>query len=174
MGEEHLDLLSELHRDVVLAGFGDSASDLTGIFVLLAGDLAGVGIWATLGFGWARLADFLQCAVAGEPEFAWRAASYIFENYGEYFWRRLPNIVLEDVGIANLKLVRLVLVLSSDGLLRAKCDGCIRVASLLIGHLGESIKDRFSDDLYDVLTRDSAVEDHRLRILDAVTPSECR
>jgi len=40
VGKEHLNLLSELHRNLVLFGFGQIPSDLTRIFVLLAGDLA--------------------------------------------------------------------------------------------------------------------------------------
>ncbi len=50
MGKEPLDLLSEFHRDVVLAGLGyfagdlasDLASDLAGLFMFFTGDLAGL------------------------------------------------------------------------------------------------------------------------------------
>lgn len=65
MREEHLDLLSELHRDVVLFGLGEVACNLPRIFVLLAGDLAGVRIWAAFGFGRTGLTDLFQGAVAG-------------------------------------------------------------------------------------------------------------
>lgn len=65
MGEEHLDLLTQFHRDVVLAGLGDVASDLPGAFAFFACDLARVGIRAALGFGWADLADLFQSAIAG-------------------------------------------------------------------------------------------------------------
>ena len=33
MRKEHLNLLSELHRDVVLAGLGNVSCDLAGVFV---------------------------------------------------------------------------------------------------------------------------------------------
>src|SRR6056297_269680 len=65
MREEHLDLFPELHRDVVLAGLRNVSGDLAGIFMLFAGDLARLGVGAAFGFGWARLADVLQCAVTG-------------------------------------------------------------------------------------------------------------
>ena len=52
MCEQHLDLLSELHRDFILAGLGDIAGDLAGIFVFFTGDLARVGVGAALVFGW--------------------------------------------------------------------------------------------------------------------------
>ena len=50
MGKQHFDLLPELHRDVVLAGFGDVARDLTGVFCFFATDLARIGVRAALGF----------------------------------------------------------------------------------------------------------------------------
>ncbi len=45
MGKEPLDLLSEFHRDVVLAGLGYFAgdlADLAGLFMFFTGDLAGL------------------------------------------------------------------------------------------------------------------------------------
>lgn len=65
MREEHLNLLSELHRDVVLFGLGEVACNLPGVFVLLAGDLASARIWAAFGFGRTGLTDLFQGAVAG-------------------------------------------------------------------------------------------------------------
>ena len=49
MGKQHLDLLSELHRDFVLLGLGDFAGDLAGIFELFTGDWAEVHVGAALG-----------------------------------------------------------------------------------------------------------------------------
>ncbi len=45
----HLNLLSELHRDFVLLGFGNVAGDLAGVFVFFAGYLARVCVGAALG-----------------------------------------------------------------------------------------------------------------------------
>ena len=50
VGEEHFHFLPELHRDVVLAGFGDVARDLAGVFMFFAGDLARVGVGAAFCF----------------------------------------------------------------------------------------------------------------------------
>ena len=63
MREEHLDLLPELHRDVVLAGLGDVTGNLAGVFMLFACDLTGIGSGAALGFGGAGLTDVLQGAI---------------------------------------------------------------------------------------------------------------
>jgi hypothetical protein len=65
MGKQHLDLLSELHRDVVLAGLRDVAGNLSGILVLLTGDLACVGPGAALGFGRTDLTDIFQRSISG-------------------------------------------------------------------------------------------------------------
>ncbi|WVX51185.1 hypothetical protein ROLI_042860 [Roseobacter fucihabitans] len=37
---------SQPHRDDVLFGFGNVLGDLTGVFMVLTGDFAGIGIWA--------------------------------------------------------------------------------------------------------------------------------
>ena len=64
MGEEHFDLLPELHCNLVFCGFGQIPSDLTRIFVLLAGDLARISVGAAFLLGRADLADFFQGAIA--------------------------------------------------------------------------------------------------------------
>ena len=48
MRKEHLDLLSQLHRDDVLLGLDDVPGDLPSIFMFLAGDLVGIRIRAAL------------------------------------------------------------------------------------------------------------------------------
>ena len=52
MGEEHLDLLPQLHRDDVLLGLRDIPRDLAGIFMFLAGDLAGIRVRTARCLGW--------------------------------------------------------------------------------------------------------------------------
>lgn len=89
MREEPLDLLPELHRDVVLLGIGDIARDLAGIVVFFPGDLARVGVWAALGLGWAGLAltDFLLGSVPGRT-FSARLSVRV---------RAVPAKLLQDV-----------------------------------------------------------------------------
>lgn len=65
MGEEHFDLLPELHRDFVLARFGDVAGDLAGVFVFLAGDRSGICLRAAFRLGRAGLAGQFQGTVFG-------------------------------------------------------------------------------------------------------------
>ncbi len=63
MREEHLNFLSELHRDLVLFGLGQISCDLARIFVLLAGDLARISVGAAFLLGRADLASVLQGAI---------------------------------------------------------------------------------------------------------------
>lgn len=51
VGKEHLDLLSQLHRDGVLVGLGDVVGDLTGVFMFLAGDLTCIHVRAAFRLG---------------------------------------------------------------------------------------------------------------------------
>jgi hypothetical protein len=54
--EEHLDLLPELHGDIVLLGLSDVSGYLAGVFVFFAGDRSGVCIRAAFRLGRASLA----------------------------------------------------------------------------------------------------------------------
>jgi len=83
VGKEHLDLLPEFHRDVVLTGLGD-----------VAGDLARVGVRAAFGFGGTDLTDVFQGALSGGA-FAGRSsvgvgvvASELLERMA--FWADVP------------------------------------------------------------------------------------
>ena len=44
----------------------DVAGNMTGVFVLFARNLAGIGLWAAFHFRWAGLADVLQRLIFGE------------------------------------------------------------------------------------------------------------
>lgn|GEM_PF-4259083 len=65
VGEEHLNLLSELHRDLVFFCFGQVSGDLARIFVFLAGYLARISVGTAFMFGWAGLAGQFQRAIPG-------------------------------------------------------------------------------------------------------------
>ncbi len=48
MREEHFDLLSQPHRDLILLGLGNIAGDLPSVFMFFAGDFARISFWAAL------------------------------------------------------------------------------------------------------------------------------
>ena len=66
MRKEHLDLLSEFRRDLVLVCFADGARNITRVFMFFTGDLSAVCLWAAFGFGRARLAGVLEGLVLGD------------------------------------------------------------------------------------------------------------
>jgi len=75
VGKEHLDLFAQLHRDVVLAGLGNVAGNLAGVFMFFAGDLARVRVRAAPGLRWAGLADLLQGAITRSALAGWSLGS---------------------------------------------------------------------------------------------------
>ena len=72
MGKEHLDLLSEPHRDDALLGPGDVAGDLSGIFLFFTRNGSGICVRAAFCLGRAGLAGQFQgtvfrSALSGRP-----------------------------------------------------------------------------------------------------------
>lgn len=65
MREEHLDLLPELHRDLVLPDFRDIPGDLASVFVFFAGNRSGICVRAAFRLGRAGLAGQIQGPVFG-------------------------------------------------------------------------------------------------------------
>ena len=73
MGKLHFDLLPQPHRDVLLAGLGDIAGDLAGVFGFFASDLARISV---LGSTWPlmdRSGRPLGGTIAGGPLAGWAA-----------------------------------------------------------------------------------------------------
>lgn len=85
---------------------------------------------------------------------AWEAAAYLLRYNADYFWRRLPIIALEDVGVADPELIIAVILASKRSCLRDQMGGSLRAAASLINALCAAPKDRATDDLYDVVSRD--------------------
>ena len=88
-----------------------------------------------------------------EPEYAWQATSYLLENHPSYFWRRLPIIAMEDIGIGDLDLTMMAILAGSNSTVRVELGGCLLVATFLIELMCKATKDRSTDDLFDILTR---------------------
>ena len=66
MCEEHLDLLSEPHRDGVLFGLRDISGDLAGVLMLFAGDPTHISFWAEPHLRRAGLTNVFQSLVLGD------------------------------------------------------------------------------------------------------------
>lgn len=96
--------------------------------------------------------SLLQKAIRrGQQDYAVNAANRLFARNERALWQRLAIIALEDVGVANVKLVAQVLLASSDRKLRQRFGGSKHVALCLVAAMCQSMKDRSTDDLIDAL-----------------------
>ena len=112
----------------------------------------------------------LQKAVRrGELKYAWAAAGYLLVERPETLWKRLAVVALEDVGVANIPGAMQVLQVCKDAKLRNLMGGSEAAAYIATKLLCQSAKDRSSDDLFDVITRDPAVLDMRAAFAEGVT-----
>ncbi|MDU8927674.1 hypothetical protein RXV86_09785 [Alisedimentitalea sp. MJ-SS2] len=114
--------------------------------------------------------SLLQKAVRrGELGYAWEAARYLLIERPETLWKRLAVIALEDIGVADMPTVMKILLVCTDVELRHRLGGAEKSAFTCVELLCVSSKDRASDDLYDVLTRD-----HGVREMKAAFPESPR
>jgi len=87
----------------------------------------------------------------GDENNALSAGMFLLNTNERSFWKRLCICALEDVGIANLKLVAQVLIVDKGKRLREGVGDSDRIAQALLCALCKSPKDRCSDDLIDAI-----------------------
>jgi hypothetical protein len=71
VGEQILDVLSKLHRDLILLNFDDVSGHLAGVFVFFESDGSKVHVGAATCLGWTGLAGKFQSAVSGGAFACW-------------------------------------------------------------------------------------------------------
>lgn len=110
------------------------------------------------------LASALQKAIRrGEIDRAVMAACSLWHQDKTRFWRRLHVTALEDVGVANTKLLCQVLAATSSTAWRKRvCD--LKVAIWLTIQLCRSDKIRIAEQAYTQAERASNYHGHRLRL----------
>lgn len=108
----------------------------------------------------------------GETSWAWQAASYLLEYHPSYFWKRLPIIALEDIGVGDLDAVMLVLTASKNRQSLSKYGSGFQLAAALLQEMCDAEKDRSADDLFDCLSRDPNLICQRAQILDQIATNE--
>ena len=87
----------------------------------------------------------------GDVENALFAGRFLFTFNERSFWKRLCVCAIEEIGVANLKLVAQVLIAANDKRLRKELGGDNRLAQTLLSELCNSPKDRCADDLIDAI-----------------------
>ena len=118
-------------------------------------------------------ASLLQKAIRrDEVDLAWYASSFLLENFPDYFWKRLPIIALEDIGLGNLDVTVMAIMVSTNAELRVRLGGCHTVANAIIHAMSSATKDRSSDDLYDVVSRCPIMQETRIGLFEAAQAEE--
>ncbi len=102
---------------------------------------------------------------------ALRATMFAIQLDEKSFWRRLPIIAWEDVGLTNIGLCDSVIALARSKRLRTKLGGEWRVAAYLVTRLCSVPKDRSADDLLTVIEHDQELQIERDRLAFA-TPKQ--
>ncbi len=118
-------------------------------------------------------ASLLQKAIRrDELDLAWQASSFLLENFPDYFWRRVPIIALEDIGLGDLDVTMMAIMVGTNAELRVRLGGCHTVANAIIHAMSAATKDRSSDDLYDVVSRCPIMRESRIALFEAARAEE--
>ncbi|TPL76244.1 hypothetical protein FJ941_25555 [Mesorhizobium sp. B2-3-13] len=119
---------------------------------------------------WLAMALLQKAIRRGHRQFALQAAATLLRQSHEGFWRRCAVIAFEDVGVADLDTVSLVIASLGGKTLRAKIGGEWLVASLLVERLVSARKCRSADDLLMIADRHPAYERARLALTYGTIP----
>lgn len=94
-----------------------------------------------------KVASALQKAIRrGEVPTALRMAHALIDGDGEYFWRRLPVIAMEDISLGDLYLVAQTVSISTKKKRRQDLGGDQKVGLFLVERLARALKCRFCPD----------------------------
>lgn len=94
----------------------------------------------------------------GHSELALSAAATLLKVDPTRLWRRLAGIVVEDIGLADLECVKLVMAATAGKTFRREFGGEHRVASLVVARMCEAKKCRAADDLFIVASHHHELE----------------
>jgi len=96
---------------------------------------------------WVAMSVMQKGIRRGDVDLATRAAATLLRSDPARLWRRLAGIVVEDVGLASVDTIRLVVAATTSKSLREEFGGEWAVASMLVEQMAISPKDRATDDL---------------------------
>ncbi|MGF7007189.1 hypothetical protein [Aminobacter sp. BE322] len=97
----------------------------------------------------------------GDVDLALRAAATLLKSDPAKLWRRLTGIAFEDVGLASVDTIRLVMAAATSKSLREEFGGEWAVASLLVEQMAISPKCRATDDLLWTVAQHHELEELR-------------
>lgn len=97
---------------------------------------------------WVAMSAMQKGIRRGDVDLATRAAVTLLKVDPAKLWRRIAGIVVEDIGLADLECIRLVIPATVGRTLRREFGGEHRVASLVVARMCEAKKCRAGDDLF--------------------------
>ncbi|WP_181180444.1 hypothetical protein [Mesorhizobium sp. B1-1-7] len=97
---------------------------------------------------WLAMSALQKGIRRGDVDLATRAAATLLKDDPAKLWRRLIGIVFEDVGLASVETIRLVMTATSGKTIRQQFGGEWAIASLLVKQMCAARKCRAADDLF--------------------------
>lgn len=119
---------------------------------------------------WLAMALLQKAIRRGHRQFAFQATATLLQQSHEGFWRRCAVIAFEDVGVADLDTVSLVIASLAGKTFRSRIGGEWRVASFIVERLVNAQKCRAADDLLMVAERHPECEHCRLGLTFSTIP----
>lgn len=107
---------------------------------------------------WVAMSAMQKGIRRGDIDLATRAAATLLKADPAKLWRRLAGIVVEDIGLADLAAVKLVMAATAGKTFRRDFGGEHRVASLVVSRMCEAKKCRAVDDLLIAVSHHHEVE----------------
>ncbi len=97
----------------------------------------------------------------GREDLALRAAASLLRDSPDRLWRRCGVIAFEDIGVADLVTIGMVVAALGGKAFRAKLGGEWPVASTIVSAMARAPKCRAEDDLVMIIERHPALEEAR-------------
>ncbi|WP_156938164.1 hypothetical protein [Mesorhizobium sp. WSM3626] len=97
---------------------------------------------------WVAMSALQKGIRRGDVDLATRAAATLLKSDPAKLWRRIAGIVFEDVGLADLECVKLVMAATAGKAFRRDFGGENRVAGLVVARMCKANKCRAADDLF--------------------------
>lgn len=116
-------------------------------FRVLASDHKAPAVEALCTSPWVAMSAMQKAIRRGDVELAERAAVTLLKCDPSRLWRRLAGIVIEDIGLASVETIRLVMAATSGKAFRQQFGGDHRVASILVARMCAAPKCRAADDM---------------------------
>lgn len=120
---------------------------------------------------WVCASALQKATRRGDVDLALRAAATLLKSDPAKLWRRLAGIMFEDVGVASVETIRLVMTMMAGKSFRRQFGGEWAVASRLVAQMAAVPKCRASDDLLWTIAQHHELDELRASLAGADLPA---